>query len=234
MVTGLPSTLTLESLGIHDRSSDGSDSLEQSSMCTSDVESDSKDSPPSSPSHHSQVDDSPLDSPSSGPLWARQTLKFASDWVGDPSDTKQTHSQFQDALHIFIVTASNPQSVHEASGISKWDTVMQEEYSSLMRNHTWDLIPFSKGRKIIQCKWIYRTKFASFTGGAGCFIFWGGLFLSLGVLIFFGESLFSLFWGNFMYMGTSSGLTCRDPFLHPPKLRLWGGVSVVFYFFLFC
>ena len=52
MVTGLPFTLILESLGIHDRSSNGSDSLEQSSTSTSDAESDSEDSPPSSPSHH--------------------------------------------------------------------------------------------------------------------------------------------------------------------------------------
>ncbi len=53
MVIGLPSTLTLESLGIHDRFSDGSDSLEQSSTSTFNAESDLEDSPPSSPHHHS-------------------------------------------------------------------------------------------------------------------------------------------------------------------------------------
>ena len=98
------STLTLESLGIHDRSSDESNSPKQSSTSTSNVKSDLEDSPPSSPSHHSQVDDSPLDSPSFGPLWARQTLQFGSDWVGDPSDTRQAHLQFQDAPHVFIAT----------------------------------------------------------------------------------------------------------------------------------
>ncbi|XP_059067589.1 suppressor protein SRP40-like [Cryptomeria japonica] len=79
-----PSTLALESLGIHDSSSDESNSPEQSSTSTSDAESDSKDSPPSSPSHHSEVDDSP----SFSPLWARQTLQSVGDWVGDPSDTR--------------------------------------------------------------------------------------------------------------------------------------------------
>lgn len=38
---------------------------------------------------------------------------------------------------------------------------MQEEYSSLMRNHTWDLVPLPKGRKLVRCKWIYQTKFAA-------------------------------------------------------------------------
>ncbi|MGV7591879.1 hypothetical protein PJI74_30320, partial [Mycobacterium kansasii] len=51
-----PSTLTLESLGVHDISSDELDSPEKSS---SNDESDSEDSPPSSLSHHSEANDSP-------------------------------------------------------------------------------------------------------------------------------------------------------------------------------
>lgn len=27
------------------------------------------------------------------------------------------------------------------------------------RNHTWDLVPLPKGRKLVQCNWIYQTKF---------------------------------------------------------------------------
>ena len=38
---------------------------------------------------------------------------------------------------------------------------MDEEYRSLMANDTWDLIPLLKGRKLIRCKWVYRTKYAS-------------------------------------------------------------------------
>ena len=71
MVIGLSFTLTLESLGIHDRSSDELDLPEQYSTPTSDAKSDSENSPPCSPSHHSLVDDSPIDSPFSSPLWAR-------------------------------------------------------------------------------------------------------------------------------------------------------------------
>jgi hypothetical protein len=37
---------------------------------------------------------------------------------------------------------------------------MEEEYNSLIWNKTWDLVPFHKGKKLVQCKWIYRTKFA--------------------------------------------------------------------------
>jgi hypothetical protein len=38
---------------------------------------------------------------------------------------------------------------------------MNEEYRSLMENNTWDLVPLPKGRKLVRCKWVYRTKYAS-------------------------------------------------------------------------
>jgi hypothetical protein len=38
---------------------------------------------------------------------------------------------------------------------------MNEEYCSLMENDTWDLVPLPKGRKLVRCKWVYKTKYAS-------------------------------------------------------------------------
>jgi hypothetical protein len=38
---------------------------------------------------------------------------------------------------------------------------MNEEYHSLITNDTWDLVPLPKGRKLVKCKWVYRTKYAS-------------------------------------------------------------------------
>ena len=49
----------------------------------------------------------------------------------------------------------------EASGDPYWDVAMDEEYPSLMANNTWDRVPLPKGRKIVRCKWVYRTKYAS-------------------------------------------------------------------------
>jgi hypothetical protein len=36
---------------------------------------------------------------------------------------------------------------------------MKEEYNSLLANETWDLLPLPKGRKLVRCKWVYRTKY---------------------------------------------------------------------------
>jgi hypothetical protein len=37
---------------------------------------------------------------------------------------------------------------------------MQEEYNSLLENQTWDLVPLPSGRKLVICRWVYRTKSA--------------------------------------------------------------------------
>ncbi len=55
----------------------------------------------------------------------------------------------------------DPETFAEASGNPDWDAAMDEEYRSLMVNDTWDLVPLPKGRKLVRCKWVYRTKYAS-------------------------------------------------------------------------
>ena len=55
----------------------------------------------------------------------------------------------------------DPETFAEASGNPNWDAAMDEEYCSLMANHTWDLVTLPKGRKLFICKCIYRTKYES-------------------------------------------------------------------------
>jgi hypothetical protein len=38
---------------------------------------------------------------------------------------------------------------------------MQEEYNSLLKNQTWDLVPLPYIRKLVICRWVYRTKSAA-------------------------------------------------------------------------
>jgi hypothetical protein len=58
--------------------------------------------------------------------------------------------------------SNDPQQFSDIVGIPKWDAAMIEEYSSLMKNHTWDLVSLPKGQKLVRCKWIYRTKYATY------------------------------------------------------------------------
>jgi len=34
---------------------------------------------------------------------------------------------------------------------------MEEEYNSLFENRTWDMVPLPSGRKLIRCRWVYKT-----------------------------------------------------------------------------
>ena len=38
---------------------------------------------------------------------------------------------------------------------------MKEEFHSLQENETWELVPLPPKRKLVQCKWVFRTKIAA-------------------------------------------------------------------------
>jgi hypothetical protein len=60
-----------------------------------------------------------------------------------------------------VLETHDPETFAEASGHPDWDKPMNEEYCSLMEKDTWDLAPLPKGRKLVRCKWVYITKYAS-------------------------------------------------------------------------
>ena len=36
---------------------------------------------------------------------------------------------------------------------------MKEEFISLQKNNTWELVDLPPGRNLVQCKWVYKTMF---------------------------------------------------------------------------
>ncbi|KAK1598830.1 hypothetical protein QYE76_018634 [Lolium multiflorum] len=46
----------------------------------------------------------------------------------------------------------------EALDNSNWRQAMDEEYKALMDNKTWHLVPPSRNKNLIDCKWVYRIK----------------------------------------------------------------------------
>ena len=90
--------------------------------------------------------------------------------VGDNSDLQRNSSEFIEpplvlvatepspSWHCHLVQSSDPQSYAEAAGHPAWESAMEEEYNSLLENQTWDLVPLPSGRKLVRCKWVYRTK----------------------------------------------------------------------------
>eukprot|EP01018_Ginkgo_biloba_P029061 Gb_03163 [translate_table: standard] len=93
------------------------------------------------------------------PKWVQTIRKETGTSVGDPSDTRRTRSETQEAHLTYLATDSNPQTFKQV--VNEWDEAMNAEYRSLLKNDTWDLVPLPKGRKIVRCKWVYRTKYAT-------------------------------------------------------------------------
>jgi hypothetical protein len=62
---------------------------------------------------------------------------------------------------VQVSETHDPKTFAKASIHPDWDTSMNEEYLYLMANDTWDLVPLPKIRKLVICRWVYRTKYAS-------------------------------------------------------------------------
>jgi hypothetical protein len=61
-----------------------------------------------------------------------------------------------------VFSNDEPTSVEEALNgpdADQWKAAMDEEYNSLILNHTWKLVPLPPDRKPIDCKWVFRKKY---------------------------------------------------------------------------
>ena len=56
---------------------------------------------------------------------------------------------------------SEPSSFEEAAQLVLWQEAMVEEYSSIMKNDIWDIVPRPKGKYVVSSKWIYKIKHAT-------------------------------------------------------------------------
>lgn len=55
--------------------------------------------------------------------------------------------------------AAEPTSVSQALTLPHWKSAMREEFEALQRNRTWNLVPFTGNEKLVDCRWIFKTKF---------------------------------------------------------------------------
>ena len=100
------------------------------------------------------------------PKWAARNIQTTGDLVGVPLDTKKTRSQFHKSLstcdlnipeRCFLMVGYDPNSYEESSHEPIWKKTMQEEFKSFQDNETWELVPLPSKRKLVHCKWVYRT-----------------------------------------------------------------------------
>ena len=104
------------------------------------------------------------------PKWSENTIHAAVELAGNFSDPRRTRSQFESALCMkdplfaekcYLMFESDPYTYEYAAHYPIWQTAMKEEFSSLQKNNTWELVDLPPRRKLVQCKWVFKTKFAA-------------------------------------------------------------------------
>ncbi|KAH9313676.1 hypothetical protein KI387_022303 [Taxus chinensis] len=93
------------------------------------------------------------------PKWARTTVSEVAPFIEDLPPTRHHYTHSIGYGLLCQTVSEDPQSFSKAHGIPEWDDAMAAEYSSLMKNHTKDLVSLPKGRKMVRCKWVYQTKY---------------------------------------------------------------------------
>ncbi|CAH2083649.1 unnamed protein product [Euphydryas editha] len=67
----------------------------------------------------------------------------------------------ENSMYCLLSSFSDPQTVEEALSspyVKEWRQAMDEEYNSLMKNNTWSLKNLPLNKKVLPCKWVYKTK----------------------------------------------------------------------------
>ena len=59
-------------------------------------------------------------------------------------------------VHQILLVDYNPLVFEEAMKEKKWKNAMDLEIEAIEKNKTWELTKFSKGRKTIGVKWVYK------------------------------------------------------------------------------
>jgi hypothetical protein len=57
-----------------------------------------------------------------------------------------------------LSSTGEPHTLTEALNDPNWRQAMEEEYNALLDNKTWHLVPASRNKNLIDCKWVYRIK----------------------------------------------------------------------------
>jgi hypothetical protein len=63
--------------------------------------------------------------------------------------------------HANVALAHDSTTLGEAlkcDDASKWEAAMEDEYHSLLANGMWELTTLPKSRKVVGCKWVFKTK----------------------------------------------------------------------------
>lgn len=70
-------------------------------------------------------------------------------------------TKYPASQYVLITDEGEPKSFSKAKSHTKkdcWMQAMMEEMSSLLKNHTYKLVPLLRGKRTLKNKWVYKLK----------------------------------------------------------------------------
>lgn len=98
----------------------------------------------------------------SGPSTSTPVVLPISDAAESRYDLRSRKNNREASIaEALAVTMDEPCSYREAissPNAERWKRAMDEEYNSLIKNHTWEIVKLPPGCKPISCKWVFKIK----------------------------------------------------------------------------
>eukprot|EP00253_Pinus_taeda_P004454 PITA_04454 len=89
-----------------------------------------------------------------------QTLKDAEEFVEAPRTDKKQRRQ-PDKYQALMAQVAEPPSFHKVAQHQVCVDAMVEEYSSIMTNDVWVVVPRPEDRLVVGSRWIYKIKYTA-------------------------------------------------------------------------
>jgi len=51
-----------------------------------------------------------------------------------------------------------PKNIQSAMNDLRWKAIVMEEMTTLVENHTWDIVQLPSNKKVVGCKWVFIVK----------------------------------------------------------------------------
>ena len=77
-------------------------------------------------------------------------LRISGRWIQLPARYREN------AYIASMMKVVEPSSYRETNHCSEWKESMEQEYESILKNNTWELVELPEGKQTIGCKWLYK------------------------------------------------------------------------------